>query len=212
MKRIALLMALIVCCAAAIARHANAREATGRKRMPTLSADDVAASKDPVMIAPAGAVTDFCYASDKDDPIGRGSTLSLKQDEMSVSVTPDSRYRGGPINHVKLVVSGKGGKLFELWFSTEKMNANLLPGSYDGAGRVEFAKYMQPGFSISSNGRGCLDARGRFSILQADFHYQAGNLVADSFAVEFEQHCGDRQGALRGHLFYNYVPPPGVSR
>ena len=205
MRRIILLTALLACCAGTTARDAKAQDAGKQKRMPALSADDVAASKDPLTIAPADAVTAFYYESDKGDPVGQGTTLSLTQDEMSVSVTPDSRYKGGPINHVKLVVSGKGGKLFELWFSTEKMNTNLLPGSYEGAGRVEFTKYMQPGISISGNGRGCLDARGSFSILQGDFHYVSGRLVADSFAVEFEQHCGDRQAALRGHLYYNYV-------
>src|SRR5215470_59683 len=193
MKRLILTMALLICLVAIDNSGAKGQEGAGRKRPPALSADDVAASRDPFATIPAGAVTDFYYESDKGDPVGQGSTLSLKGDEMSVSVAPDPRYKGGPINHVKLAVSGKGGKLFELWFSTEKMNANLLPGSYDGAGRVEFTKYMQPGFSISGNGRGCLDARGGFSILQADFHYQSGKLVADAFAVEFDQHCGDRQ-------------------
>jgi hypothetical protein len=180
--------------------------------MPSLSNDDISASKDPFTFTPSGAITDFHYTSDKGDPVGQGSMLSLQQDEMSVSVTPDWRYKGAPIDHVKLVVSGKGGKLFELWFSTEKMNKPLGPGSYEGAGRVEFTKYMQPGISISGNGRGCLDARGAFSILQSDFHYDAGKVVLDSFAVEFEQHCGDRQAAFRGHLYYNYIPPRNPSR
>jgi hypothetical protein len=206
MKRIALMTVLLVWSVGTIARDGRSQESAGRKRMPTLSADDVAASKDPAMISAAGATTDFYYESDKGDPVGQGSTLSLKEDEMSVSVTPDSRYKGGPVNHVKLVVSGKGGRLFELWFSTEKMDRNLVPGSYDGAGRVEFTKYMQPGISISGDGRGCLDARGSFSILQADFHLRSGKLAVDSIAVEFEQHCGDRKAGLRGHLFYNYVP------
>lgn len=209
MTRVILFIALLIPFAGATNRNVNGQEAGGRKRLPALSADDVAASKDPLTLVPTGAVTDFYYESDKGDPVGQGSKLSLKGDEISVSVAPDSRYKGGPINHVKLAVSGKGGKLFELWFSTEKMNANLLPGSYDGAGRVEFTKYMQPGISISGNGHGCLDARGNFSILQADFHYQSGKLVADSFAVEFEQHCGDRQAGLRGHLYYNFLPPAG---
>jgi len=174
-----------------------------------LSADDVAASKEPLTLVPTGAVTDFYYESDRGDPIGQGSKLLLKDDEISVNVAPDQRHKGGPVSQVKLAVSGKGGKLFELWFSTEKMNTNLVPGTYDGAGRVEFAKYMQPGISISGNGRGCLDARGSFSILQADFHYRSGKLVLDSFAVEFDQHCGDRQAGLRGHLYYNFLPPTG---
>ena len=211
MKHIALLMAVLSCFVAATARDAKAQDSGGRKRMPTLSAEDVADSKHPLTITPGGAITDFYYVSDKDDPVGRGSALQLKQDEMALSVTPDWSHKGGPINHVKLVVSGKGGKLFELWFSTERMNSNLVPGSYEGAGRVEFTKYMQPGISISGNGRGCLDARGNFSILQADFHYQDGKLVADSFAAEFEQHCGDRQAALRGHLYYNYIPPADLA-
>jgi len=212
MKRIGLLIALVVCFVNGSASNANAQEQGGRKRMPSLSADDVAASKEPLSIAPAGALTDFYYTSDKADPVGQGTTLQLQLGQMSVNVVPDSRYKAGPINHVKLVVSGKGGQLFELWFSTEKMNVNLVPGSYDGAGRVEFTKYMQPGMSISGNGRGCLDARGNFSFLQADFHYQSGKLVADGIAVEFEQHCGDRQAGLRGHLYYNYVPPTNSSR
>lgn len=209
MKRPIILMALLICFVAVDDRDSKGQRAAERKRPPALSADDVAASKDPLTMVPAGAVTDFYYESDKGDPVGQGSTLSLKGDEMSVSLAPDPRFKGGPINHVKLAVSGKGGKLFELWFSTEKMNTNLLPGSYDGAGRVEFTRYMQPGISISGNGRGCLDARGNFSILQADFHYQSGKLVADSFAVEFDQHCGDRQAGLRGHLYYNYLPSAG---
>jgi hypothetical protein len=177
-----------------------------------MSSDDVAASKDPFTFAASGTITDFHYTSDKGDPVGQGSTLWLKQDEMSVSVTPDWRYKGRPVDQVKLVVTGKGGKLFELWFSTEKLNKPLSPGSYEGAGRVEFAKYMQPGISISGNGHGCLDARGSFSIQQAEFHYDSGKVVVDSFAVEFEQHCGDRQAGMRGHLYYNYTPPANQSR
>jgi hypothetical protein len=206
MKRITLLTALLACFLAMTARATRAQDSSGRKPLPTLSAEDVADSKHPLVVTPGGAITDFYYTSDKEDPVGRGSTLQLKKDEMSVSVTPDWSYKGGPVNHIKLVVSGRGGKLFELWFSTEKMNSNLLPGSYEGAGRVEFVKYMQPGISISGNGRGCLDARGSFSILQADFHYESGKLITDSFAADFEQHCGDRQAALRGHLYYNYIP------
>jgi hypothetical protein len=206
-------MALLACIVGALTPGAGAQEPSGRKRMPTLSNDDVAASKDPFTFSASGTITDFHYTSDKADPVGQGSTLSLKADEISVTVTPDWwRYKGGPIDHVKLVVSGKGGKLFELWFSTEKMNRPLSPGSYEGAGRVEFTKYMQPGISISGNGRGCLDARGSFSILQADFHNDSGKVVVDGFAVEFEQHCGDRQASLRGHLYYNYVPPTNPSR
>jgi hypothetical protein len=212
MKRIALLMALLSCLAGAICRDARAQGASRPRPAPTMSSDDVAASKDPFTFTASGTITDFHYTSDKGDPVGQGSTLALKQDEMSVSVTPDSRYKGVPIDHVKLVVSCKGGKLFELWFSTEKMNKPLSPGSYDGAGRVEFTKYMQPGISISGNGRGCLDARGGFSILQADFHYDSGKVVVDSFAVEFEQHCGDRTAGMRGHLYYNYVPAANRSR
>jgi len=211
MNRVALL-AVILLILGGIVRDVTAQTPAVPKRPPSLSAEDVAASKDPTPMNLGTAITDFYYTSDKGDPIGQGSALSLRQDEMSVSVTPDSRYKkDGPVNHVKLVVSGKGGKLFELWFSTEKMEKDLVPGSYEGAGRVEFTKYMQPGISISGNGRGCLDARGSFSILQSGFHYESGKLIADTFAVEFEQHCGDRQARLRGHLFYNYVPP-AVSR
>ena len=211
MNRVALL-AVILLSLGGIVPDAIAQAPSARKQPPSLSAEDVAASKDSTPMRLGSAITDFYYTSDKGDPVGQGSTLSLRQDEISVIVTPDSRYKkDGPVNHVKLVVSGKGGKLFELWFSTEKMERDLVPGSYEGAGRVEFTKYMQPGLSISGNGRGCLDARGSFSILEAGFHYESGKLIADAFAVEFEQHCGDRQAALRGHLFYNYVPPT-VSR
>jgi hypothetical protein len=209
MNRVPLFAALFLSLGA-IAGDARAQAPGARKPPPSLSAEDVAASKDPVPMNLGGAITDFYYTSDKGDPVGQGSTLTLRQNEMSVTVTPDSRYKNGPVNHVKLVVSGKGGKLFELWFSTEKMEKDLVPGTYEGAGRVEFTKYMQPGIAISGNGRGCLDARGNFSILQAGFHLDSGRLIADSFAVEFEQHCGDRQASLRGHLFYNYAPPAVV--
>jgi hypothetical protein len=214
MKRNAALLAVLACLIAANTTNAVAQESGGRKRLPALSSDDVSASKDPFTFAPSGAITDFHITSDKGDPIGQGSTLSLKQDELSVTVTPDwpRPYKSTPINHVKLVVSGKGGKLFELWFSTEKMNKDLEPGTYEGAGHVSFAKYMQPGLAISGNGRGCIDARGTFSILQSEFHLESGKLIADSFAVEFEQHCGDRVASLRGHLYYNYIPPSGTSR
>jgi hypothetical protein len=211
MKRYAAFVFMLACSIGAITISAAAQESGGRKRLPSLSSDDVSASKDPFTFAPSGAITNFHITSDKADPVGQGLTLSLKEDEMSVTVTPDwpRPYKSTPINHVKLVVSGKGGKLFELWFSTEKMNKDLVPGKYEGAGRVDFVKYMQPGFAISSSGHGCLDARGNFSILQSEFHMESGQLVADSFAVEFEQHCGDRQASLRGHLFYNYVPAVG---
>src|SRR5262245_6676061 len=147
MKPTILLLVILACLLTALAREASAQEAGARKRLPSLSAEDVAASKDPITVAPAGAITTFYCASDKEDPIGRGTTLSFKEDQMSLSVAPDPRYKGGPINQIKLVVSGPGGRLIELWLSTEKMNSNLLPGSYEGAGRVEFAKYMQPGIS-----------------------------------------------------------------
>jgi hypothetical protein len=182
------------------------QSAQGKKPMPTLDSEDVSAGKKPPSFAPEGGVTELVYESDKGDWVGKGARRYFKKEEIAATFTAVPANRVGPVGSVRIEISTKGGHWFGLWFSTDKMNVNLAPGFYDNAVRAINSTPKYPGLDISANGSGCSSLTGNFRILRADFHYEGFKLVADSFGVEFEQHCEGKLPTFRGHFYYNYAP------
>jgi hypothetical protein len=207
MRHVAIIAALVACFVITVAERARAQESTGTKRRPVLSSDDVAAKDTPN--APPGATTELYINSDKGDLIGRGRTQLFADGQFTLQYWRNTPDKPGAVSNLSFSVDIPEGGWLHFQFSTDKMNLNLEPGFYDNAVRTGTNARGQPGMSIDGNGASCSASFGSFKILQADFSYKSGKLVANSFAAEFEQHCRGRAASLRGHIYYNYVPTKG---
>ena len=80
----------------------------------------------------------------------------------------------------------------------------LVPGSsYQGATRFGFHPPDEPGLAVSGAGAGCNTSTGAFEVQQATY-------VDDhvtSFAVTFEQRCGDDRAAVLGSIAWQAADP-----
>jgi len=203
------LAAIIACSSFGLGLSARAQEPTATKRKPVLSSDEIAASKE--IIAPPGAITEFAYETEIGGPNGRGEKRLFADGQFTINYWRNTPDKPGHVSNLSFTVFLGEGGFFRFEFSTDKMNLDLEPGFYDNAARVGSNARGQPGMSVDT-GSYCSSAHGSFKILQADFTYKRDNfsrseLVPIGFAVEFEEHCYGRSAALRGHLYYNYVPP-----
>src|SRR5213592_1686886 len=84
------------------------------------------------------------------------------------------------------------------------MNATLVPGAYEGATRWPFQAAGAPGLDVYGEGRGCTVLTGRFVVLEAT---DDANGKVQSFAADFEQHCGNAVPALFGSIRYHAGDP-----
>src|SRR6266566_2318683 len=98
---------------------------------------------------------------------------------------------------------GAPGDFWSLDFAAP-MGTTLVPGAYEGATRWPFQAASSPGLSVYGDGRGCNTLTGRFVVLEAT--YGADGKV-ESFAADFEQHCGSAAPALFGSIRYDAGDP-----
>ena len=93
-------------------------------------------------------------------------------------------------NRIALVANG-----WNLVFSAENINI----GVYENATRAPFNELPNSGLSVSGNGRGCNQLKGRFEIYE---YVHDAETDTWQFAANFEQQC-DGKGFLRGVIRLN---------
>jgi hypothetical protein len=152
------------------------------------------ASADPVA---SGTLT---MESDPGDFIGLGLTYGYSteaSDSFDATASTDGTV-------VSVNVFAANGDFWSLDFEAPN-GQPLTAGTYTGAIRYPFNPLQVPGLSIISNGRGCNELTGQFTVNAASFGPQG---YLELFDVTFEQHCEGVEPALRGHLVVSNPPPP----
>jgi putative Ig domain-containing protein len=147
-------------------------------------------------------VTELSMVSDAGDYVGLGKTYLIKEGDIhftTQAITPKFAYISLYDPHLYLQWS--------LFFSTEFMLRDLVPGFYDDAMRWSFQERGHPGMDVTGESRGCNEITGNFTILEDHVDRSSTVPVLVSFGAVFEQHCEGHTPALRGHLFYNYEEP-----
>jgi len=155
--------------------------------------------------APASATaqtTALFLDSQPGDPFGNGTqrTYTLA----NATIAPDPFVATG-------IYFSVDARDFSSWWNLEFRapdGAQLQVGSYVGPGG---SSYEFGGLSIAGNGTGCTNT-GRFVVREIAYN---GNGTVQRLAIDFEQHCDDRDPALFGALRYNstiasLVPFDGV--
>jgi hypothetical protein len=155
-----------------------------------------------------GAPTEFSFQSEPGDYIGQGESRSYDPTNATFFVA----YAGADIIYADIF--GNDGETWSVWF-TPPLGDILAPGYvYNDARRAGFTG--RAGLDISGDARGCNALTGSFTVhsLRVD---DFDNPV--SLRVTFEQHCEDRDAALRGVFSWQhpgplptpqqFTPPPG---
>lgn len=151
----------------------------------------------------ANADTTIELVSDPGDYIGQGQTYSYDD------TNADIRYSRNYDNGITVSIRNLPGEPSDWWTLNLAApgNAEIAPGSYDGAIRFPFQAVDQPGLSFSGNGRGCNTLTGSFDVLEVEYD-GGGNVTA--LSVNFEQHCEGGTPALNGTIVFNTIPPVGA--
>lgn len=152
----------------------------------------------------ANAETTIEVVSDAGDYIGQGQTYYYDD------TNADIRYTRNYDNGITVRINNWPGEPSNWWTLNLAApgNAELEPGTYEGATRFPFQSIENPGLSFTGNGRGCNTSTGRFEIYEVAYD-GAGDVTA--LSASFEQHCSDATPALRGTIVFNTIPPVGAT-
>ena len=154
-----------------------------------------------VSIANADITIDL--SSDPGDYIGQGQNYSY--DETNADIRFGRNYDNG----ITVTIRNLSGEPYNQWTLNLAApgNAEIEPGTYEGATRFPFQAVDEPGLSFSGNGRGCNRLTGSFDVFEVA--YDGGGDVT-ALTASFEQHCEDQTPALRGTIVFNTIPPVGA--
>ncbi|WP_396271313.1 PKD domain-containing protein [Ideonella sp.] len=142
-------------------------------------------------ILAAGTNTGLKYISTSGDYIGGGQTRTLTPPGATVTVT-------GTAQLVRVNVTDPSNWWY-LDFAAPS-SANLTKGSYPAASRYPFQSPMEPGLSMSGNGRGCNQLKGWFRV--REYVRDAAGTVK-SLAIDYLQNCEVTGPPLYGAIRYN---------
>ncbi|MEU7588992.1 hypothetical protein AB0A95_22205 [Micromonospora sp. NPDC049230] len=155
------------------------------------------------LTAPAQAQTvesgSVSFSGDPGDYITGGDSYSystIDGDQLKVDSPLDS-------SRVSVSISGYNGDQWSLTFDAPG-SAALAPGTYQTTNRYPY-NGAGPGLDLSGNGRGCDDATGTFTIINAVFGHKG---YLRTFDATFEQYCNGATAAARGEVHIANPPPP----
>jgi len=124
--------------------------------------------------------------SDANDYIGGGSTYDFNDANSTLSASePNAKL-------LTVSVSPPTGYWSMSFYAPDGMQS----GPYFNAARYPFQGPLNPGLSVSGNGRGCNTLSGHYVVYELTLI--AGQI--SSLALDFEQHCEGREAALHGSL------------
>jgi len=146
----------------------------------------------------------FYYESDKGDGIGQGQTRFYTPTQGRLSTNSEAKS--------KLTVNFEGQEQQRsVWWYMTFVAANdqdLVPGRYENATRAPFQPKSGNGINIDGNGRGCNTVKGSFEIFEIEFTeivhaegFKTFNVA--KLALNFTQHCGNDEPAMRGKIRIN---------
>jgi hypothetical protein len=141
------------------------------------------------------------------DFISGGEHVVLTDSDVGISSSVFDLTGDGLVDGAWFTSAGVGELFFLLFFDTNMIPANLLPGTYPDAQRSPFADPGHPGFWLAWNHRGCNMIEGSFVISEATF----GPSGPTSFSASFEQSCEGFMPPLAGTFVYSdaaVVPEP----
>jgi hypothetical protein len=139
-----------------------------------------------MIVAKSGS---FSYTSEPGDYVGQGGSATYTVPKAYV------QSYGTP-GQVRVYVTTAAGDWWDLDLAAPQGQA-LTPGTYTGAERFPFALPTNPSLDVFSQGRGCNELTGSFtikSISQGPYGY------LQSLDATFEQHCEGAAPALRGRI------------
>jgi hypothetical protein len=141
----------------------------------------------------------FSFVSSPGDYIGGGSTRHYSTTNATFNGYLDRSGRA------TVHVDGTDGAAYRLDFIAPA-GRSLTPGTYDGALRAGF-QGTSPGLSVTSPGRSCNTATGRFVVHTVEV---AANGFVRRFHASFEQFCDGLTAGLRREVAFVVVPmsPP----
>lgn len=144
----------------------------------------------------ASAETSLFLDSEPGDSIGLGMQITLTPADVDFTATTDGQRT--------VLVRLTGSQRWRLALQAP-IDRDLVPGPYEDVRNYPFQSPVRPGLDVSGQSRGCSDVTGRF-----DIHEFVIGPTGDveSFAAEFEQHCGGREPALFGTILYAAAGPP----
>ena len=146
---------------------------------------------------PSSENVSLYFQSDSDDYIGQGQTRTWFRTDGAFTVegTPGD----GRVN-----VKFKGGATDWTLDFVAPAGERLMPGPFPGAARNPFHSPSGPGMSVGGMGRSCNTLRGNFTVRQLETE---ANGDVNRLAIDFEQYCDNRVGALRGTIRWNATDP-----
>jgi hypothetical protein len=136
--------------------------------------------------------TYLAFVSEEGDYIGQGHTMEFHTADYDFSFWQDNPEQ------LEIWVDD-GRSSWHISFAAPRGQI-LEVGHYEGAERIPFKRFQNPGFEFTGDHRGCNELQAEFDILklERDAH---GNLIV--FEADFVQYCDSNKAALRGQLrFY----------
>ncbi|WP_144395390.1 PKD domain-containing protein [Pleionea sediminis] len=142
----------------------------------------------------AFAETQITMDSDSGDWVGGGSSYELTESTGSFTISPSQ-------NNLIVNYSGSDSSDFRYEFVAPN-DRDLEAGAYLNAQRAPFRGPLNPGLSITGNGRGCNTISGYFYIYEYSFN--ESNPV---IAIDFVQFCDSTVSSLTGSIRINSSLP-----
>lgn len=153
----------------------------------------------PVAVVPASG-TYVYLAPDRSDFIAGGSMYRYTPATAGITLTE---------NDGALVLAVDGDEHWRMNFSVMSGRGRIEPGYYGALGGFPFHNPARGGFSWSGEARGCNS--GKSGVIVDSVSYENGKLIA--LEMRFEQHCENRNAALRGAIRWvaaDQTKPPGA--
>lgn len=152
----------------------------------------------PAALVPAAG--NYVYlASDRSDFIGAGGAYRYTPTEAAITVTASDG---------KLLLNVDGDEHWTMSLATMRGHSRLEPGYYGALAGYPFHNPARGGFSWNGQARACNAAES--GVIIDSVTYDNGTLTA--LTMRFEQHCENRNGALRGAIRWSAndrTAPPG---
>lgn len=157
---------------------------------------------------PPTAITELRVTSDLHDGLGRGEQFNFSQSDGSWTAKAEDHTGNGLVDVITIVFRDTTStEEWSLTFDTLPMGSDIAAGVYPRAARSQFADIGGiAGLAINRNSGGCNQLTGSFVISEVQIDYSSGAPELTSFAASFEQHCEGAIAALRGSIYYNYLP------
>jgi len=140
------------------------------------------------------------------DFISQGQHVLLTEKDIGLSPVAADSTGDGLVDIVQFNSSGIGRLFFLLFFDTNKIPGNLVPGFYPDAQRSPFAQPGHPGLWLAWDHRGCNTIAGSYTISEAVFAPSG----PQRFSAQFEQRCEVSGPPLHGTFQFAEVPEPPI--